>query len=96
MTGIPVAIAKITGRYNPDAVLIVRGISMPKIENAAVRTECKCEDYPQEKNIPVGALVLFLILSDNFEKAGKLNLIIPSINIPMISIKGPIIFWPYC
>jgi hypothetical protein len=30
ITGIPVATAKIKGRYNPDALFIVIGISIPK------------------------------------------------------------------
>lgn len=30
ITGIPVAMAKTTGRYNPEALLMVIGISIPK------------------------------------------------------------------
>lgn len=95
ITGIPVAMAKITGRYSPDALEIVSGTSIPKYKTPLYGQKARAKINPSNRASIYRHDFLFSIFSESFPNPGKFILMISSIKIPINNNRGPMIFSPY-
>src|SRR5665647_3125203 len=95
ITGIPVAIANINGRYNPEALDMVKGTSMPKYNTPLYGQKARAKTIPSNTASINRHDFLFSIFSESLPKPGIFILMISSINIPINNNNGPMIFSPY-
>src|SRR5574344_1398980 len=91
----PVASAKTNGKYKPDALLIVIGMSIPKYSTPLYGQKASANTIPKSKTPQKPLLARLSIFSETEPKPGIFTqLKAPIINNPMMMSSGPSNFSP--
>ena len=96
ITGSPVAIANTKGKYKPDELAIVIGISIPKYNTPLYGQKASANTIPSNNALKLQPFFeLSCIFSVNLPNDGNLMCIISNIKTPIIISNGPKNFSPF-